>query len=60
MTSAHTGEGLDELVKLIIETLIPEAREPTDYFVGGVPITSEDLDVVKELHKKIEIYSRDL
>ena len=60
VTSAHTGEGLDELVKLIIETLIPEAREPTDYFVGGVPITSEDLDVVKELHKKIEIYSRDL
>ena len=26
----------------------------------GVPITSEDLDVVKELHEKIEIYSRDL
>ena len=60
MTSARTGEGLDELVKVIVETLMPEAREPTDCFVGGVPITSEDLDVVKDLHKKIEIYSRDL
>ena len=60
VTSTRTGEGLDELVKVIIETLIPEAREPTDCFVGGVPITSEDLDVVKELHEKIKIYSRDL
>jgi tRNA U34 5-carboxymethylaminomethyl modifying GTPase MnmE/TrmE len=60
VTSTRTGQGLDELVKVIIETLIPEAREPTDCFVGGVPITSEDLDVVKELHEKIKIYSRDL
>ena len=60
VTSARTGLGLDKLVKVIIETLIPEIKEQADCFIGGVPITSEDRDVVKDLHQQLEIYSRDL
>ena len=60
VTSARTGQGLDELVKVIIETLVPEVKEQAEYFFGGVPITPEDLDIVRGLHQQLEIYSRDL
>ncbi len=60
VTSARTGLGLDELVKVIIETLIPEIKDRADCFIGGVPITSKDRDIVRDLHQQLEIYSRDL
>jgi small GTP-binding protein len=60
VTSARTGQGLDELVKVIIETLVPEVKEQAECFFGGVPITPEDLDIVRDLHQQLEIYSRDL
>jgi tRNA U34 5-carboxymethylaminomethyl modifying GTPase MnmE/TrmE len=60
VTSARTGQGLDELVKVIIETLVPEVKEQAECFFGGVPITPEDLDIVRGLHQQLEIYSRDL
>ncbi|MBT6918934.1 MAG: GTP-binding protein [Planctomycetaceae bacterium] len=60
VTSARTGLGLDELVKVIIETLVPEMKDQADCFLGGVPITSGDRDIVRDLHQQLEIYSRDL
>jgi hypothetical protein len=47
-------------VKVIVETLVPEMKDQADCFLGGVPITSGDRDIVRDLHQQLEIYSRDL
>ena len=59
-TSARTGQGIDRLMQVVIETLVPELQEQPKCFLEGVPISTEDVDVVRELHQQIEHYSRDL
>jgi len=59
-TSARTGQGIDRLMQVVIETLVPELQEQPECFLEGVPISTEDVDVVRELHQQIEHYSRDL
>ena len=59
-TSARTGQGIDSLIQVVIETLVPELQEQPECFLEGVPISPEDVDIVRELHQQIERYSRDL
>ena len=59
-TSARTGQGIDRLIQVVIETLVPELQEQPECFLEGVPISPEDVDIVRELHQQIERYSRDL
>ena len=59
-TSARTGHGIDRLIQIVLEKLVPEIREQPDCFLEGVPISPEDVDVVRKLHEQAECYSRDL
>lgn len=59
-TSARTGQGVDHLIKVVLETLVPELQEQPECFLKGVPVSPEDVDIVRELHQQIERYSRDL
>ena len=59
-TSSQTGQGIDHLMQIVLETLVPEIKSNPDCFLGGVPVSQENIKAVKELNKKIEDYSRDL
>ncbi len=59
-TSARTGQGIDRLIQVVLETLVPELQEQPECFLKGVPVSPEDVDIVRELHQQIERYSRDL
>ena len=59
-TSARTGQGLERLIQVILETLVPEIKDHPDCFLEGVPVSPEDADVVRKIHQQVEIYSRDL
>ena len=60
LTSVRTGQGIERLIQVVLETLIPEIKDQPDCFLKGVPISPEDVDVVRELHQQVEGYSRDL
>ncbi len=59
-TSARTGQGIEHLMQVVLETLVPEIKDHPDCFLEGVPVSPEDVDVVRKLHQQLEIYSRDL
>ncbi|MDP6676667.1 MAG: hypothetical protein QGI29_03795, partial [Pirellulales bacterium] len=59
-TSSRTGQGIGHLMQVILETLVPEIKSNPDCFLGGVPVSQEDIKVVRKLNKKIEDYSRAL
>ena len=59
-TSARTGHGIDRLIQIVLEKIVPEILEQPDCFLEGVPISPEDVDVVRKLHEQAECYSRDL
>ncbi len=59
-TSARTGQGIEHLLQVVLKTLVPELQEQPECFLEGVPVSQEDVDVVRELHQQIERYSRDL
>ena len=60
LTSARTGQGIERLIQVVLETLVPEIKDQPDCFLEGVPISPEDVDVVRKLHQQVEGYSRDL
>jgi hypothetical protein len=59
-TSARTGQGIERLIQVVLETLVPEIKDQPDCFLEGVPVSPEDVDVVRKLHQQVEGYSRDL
>lgn len=59
-TSARTGQGIERLIQVVIETLVPEIKHQPDCFLEGVPVSQEDINVVRELHQRLDDYSRDL
>ena len=59
-TSARTGQGIEHLRQVVLETLVPEIKDQPDCFLEGVPVSPEDVDVVRKLHQQVEGYSRDL
>jgi len=59
-TSSRTGQGIGDLMQVVLETLVPEIKSNPDCFLGGVPVSQKDIKIVRKLNKKIEDYSRDL
>ena len=59
-TSSRTGQGIGHLMQVVLETLVPEIKSNPDCLLGGVPVSPEDIKVVRKLYKKIEDYSRAL
>ncbi|MDA0254973.1 MAG: 50S ribosome-binding GTPase [Planctomycetota bacterium] len=49
VTSAVTGEGIDELAGLIVSRLIPEASTDPDLLRGPVPFTSRQVEAIRRL-----------
>ena len=47
-------------MQVVLETLVPEIKSNPDCLLGGVPVSPEDIKVVRKLNKKIEDYSRAL
>ncbi len=59
-TSARTGQGIERLIQVVLEKLVPEIKYQPDCFLEGVPVSREDIDVVRKLHQQVDAYSRDL
>lgn len=49
VTSAVTGEGIEELVAAIIARLVPEQGHDPGLLTGAVPFTPRQVDVIQEL-----------
>ena len=49
VTSAVTGQGIDDLVATIVDRLAPEERREPDLLAGPVPFTSRQVEVISRL-----------
>lgn len=54
LTSALTGEGIEQLAQRIIEILVPETKPGDDCLAYGVPLTDEQLKQVVGLQLRLE------
>jgi hypothetical protein len=49
VTSAVTGEGIDDLVAAIVDRLVPEERREPELLVGPVPFTSRQVEAISRM-----------
>ena len=49
VTSAVTGEGIDDLVAAIVDHLVPEERREPDLLAGPVPFTSQQVEAISRM-----------
>jgi tRNA modification GTPase len=49
VTSAVTGEGIDDLVATIVDRLVPEEQREPDLLAGPVPFTSRQVEAISRL-----------
>lgn len=54
LTSALTGDGIQQLVQQMVDLLVPEAKSGNDCLCYGVPLTSKQLEQVTELKQRLE------
>jgi hypothetical protein len=49
VTSAVTGEGIDDLVAAIVDRLVPEERREPELLVGPVPCTGRQVEAISQM-----------